>query len=376
MKPLKGLGRHVALSMGLGAFIGVLASYLGIYLLYLAAYNFYPSLIPKEYDGTLLPTTPELLVLAVVAALVLLVTITMALRLAGRIVAPLASVAQAARRISGGDLSARAEADDDLPGEAALLVSDFNSMADRLEESARDIIAWNAQIAHELRTPLTILRGRLLGMIDGVFVPDEAQLRKLLGQVEGLSRLVEDLRVVSLLDSGEMRLERIEVDVAREIADFAELVEPGLVDAGFSLTAALAPGAAFLDIARIRQALLALVDNAQRHADPCDLHIEVIIQPGEVEIRVVDQGPGLAGEFEKDAFKLFAQGKQSYGSNRVGSGLGLSVVQAIAKAHGGSASYGVDGRACYFAITVPRRSQLSTSHLNPKFASLFSGRSV
>ena len=357
MKPLKGLGRHVALSMGLGAFMGVLASYLGIYLLYLAAYNFYPNLIQKENEVPLLPTTPELLVLAVVAALVLLVTITMALRLTARIVAPLASVAQAARRISGGDLGARAKADDDLPGEAALLVSDFNSMADRLEESARDIITWNAQIAHELRTPLTILRGRLLGMIDGVFVPDDVQLRRLLGQVEGLSRLVEDLRVVSLLDSGEMRLERIEVDLVREIADFAELVEPGLVEAGFSLTITSAPGKAVLDMTRIRQALLALVDNALRHANPCDLQIEVIIRPDEVSIRVVDQGPGLSSEFEKDAFKLFAQGKKSDSGNRAGSGLGLSVVQAIAKAHGGSVSYGAEGFACYFAITVPRWSQ-------------------
>ncbi|RIV82343.1 sensor histidine kinase [Aurantiacibacter xanthus] len=354
MKPLKGLGRHVALSMGLGAFMGVLSSYLGIYLLYLAAYSFYPNLLPKEDNGILLPTTPELLVLALVAALVLLVTITMALRLAGRIVAPLASVAQAARRISEGDLTARAQADDDLPGEAALLVSDFNSMADRLEEIAHDVITWNAQIAHELRTPLTILRGRLLGMIDGVFSPDDAQLHRLLKQVEGLSRLVEDLRIVSLLDSGEMRLERIEVDLAREIAEFGELVEPGLVEAGFSLTISPAPGKAVLDMTRIRQALLALVDNAQRHANPCDLCVEASMHADTVEIRVVDQGPGLPDDFARDAFKLFAQGKQTEGGSRAGSGLGLSVVQAIAKAHGGSAFYGVDGQACFFALSVPR----------------------
>lgn len=354
MKPFKGLGRQVALSMGLGAVIGVLASYLGIYLLYLTAFNFFPSLMPQDCEGTPLPTATELIVLAAIALLVLLIVVTMALRLAGRIIAPLDSVAGAARRIAKGDLGARAEADDELPGEAALLVSDFNSMAARLEATAKDIVIWNAQIAHELRTPLTILRGRLIGLIDGVFAPDEMLFRRLLGQVDGLSRLVEDLRVVSLVDSGQLRLERRKVDVAREVADLAGLVEPGLVQAGFTLVTSMNAGHAFLDMTRIRQALLALVDNAQRHAEPCELRIEVVIQESEVGIRVVDRGPGLPEQFEKDAFKLFARGTQSGENIKPGSGLGLSVVHAIAKAHGGSAKYGAGGGSYWFTITLPR----------------------
>ncbi|MES1985253.1 MAG: ATP-binding protein [Pseudomonadota bacterium] len=354
MKPITGLGRQVAISMGLGAVMGILASYVGIYLLYLTAYNFFPSLVPQSEEGVSGPSATELIVLAIIAALVLLITVTMALRLASRIIAPLSSVAEAARRIAGGDLSARATGDDDLPGEAAALVADFNSMAVRLEQSARDIVNWNAQIAHELRTPLTILRGRMLGVIDGVFVPDETLFRRLLEQVDGLSRLVEDLRVVSLVESGQLRLEGKEVDVAREIADFAGLVEPGLVQAGFTLSISLSAGKACLDMTRIRQALLALVDNAQRHANPCELRIDVIMNSDDVALRVVDQGPGLTEAFEKDAFKLFARGIQSDEENRPGSGLGLSVVQAISKAHGGSVGYGSEGKACYFAMTIPR----------------------
>jgi len=353
VKPFEGLGRQVALSMGLGAIIGVLATYLGFYTLYLTAFYCFPWLMPKE--GTFLPTTTELLVLTVIATLVLLATVTMASRLARRIVAPLDSVAQAARRISGGDLGARAEPEEHLPGEAAQLVSDFNSMAARLEESARDIVIWNAQIAHELRTPLTILRGRLLGLIDGVFVPDETLFRRLLGQVEGLSRLVEDLRVVSLVESGQLTLERVEVDVAREVADFAALVEPGLVQAGFALALSLEPGRAYLDMVRVRQALLALVDNAHCHAKPCELLLEVVMRHDEVRFRVVDRGPGLPVGFAGDAFKLFARGNPHDGNNRAGSGLGLSVVQAIARAHGGTVAYGVDEEGGHhFTMTLPR----------------------
>lgn len=75
-------------------------------------------------------------------------------------------------------------------------------MAQRLEDMSNEMMAWNASIAHELRTPLTILKGRLQGMIDRIFPLDEASLTGLLNQVNTLARLVEDLRTVTLADSG------------------------------------------------------------------------------------------------------------------------------------------------------------------------------
>ncbi|GAA0001266.1 hypothetical protein BRDID11002_12660 [Bradyrhizobium diazoefficiens] len=108
-------------------------------------------------------------------------------------------------------------------------------MAQRLQDNADDMIAWNAAIAHELRTPLTILKGRLQGIADGVFTPDEASIGNLLLQIDGLSRLVDDLRTVTLADSGRLDLGRGPVALAAEIQNVADLLEPVLANAGFSL---------------------------------------------------------------------------------------------------------------------------------------------
>ena len=157
-----------------------------------------------------------------------------ATRFSRRIIQPLNSVTESVRRLAHGDLEARAHAGDRSLGETSALVEDFNSMAERLQRMTSEMVIWNAAIAHELRTPVTILRGRLQGLAEGVFEPDEALFRSLLAQVEGLSRLIEDLRVLSLADSGHLHLQLEEVDLAQVIGDLKGAVEPALTAAGFS----------------------------------------------------------------------------------------------------------------------------------------------
>lgn len=109
-------------------------------------------------------------------------------------------------------------------------------------------------------------------------------------------------------------------------------------------------GVARADPARLRQAVIALVDNARRHADPCVVRIEVAFDEATATIRVVDDGPGLGAGFENRAFDPFARGARRAN----GSGLGLAVVRAIARAHGGDAGYARDGARPIFRITLPR----------------------
>jgi two-component system sensor histidine kinase AdeS len=108
-----------------------------------------------------------------------------------------------------GNLAARATSDEHAMGETAQLVDDFNQMAARLQDMAQHRAFWNAAIAHELRTPVTILRGRLQGITEGVFAPEQSQFQSLLTQVEGLGRLIEDLRTVALAESGHLPLQRL-----------------------------------------------------------------------------------------------------------------------------------------------------------------------
>lgn len=269
-----------------------------------------------------------------------------AIRIAKRVLRPLRSVEWALRRITDGELSARALQDEHAPREAAGLIDDFNIMASRLEQASRNISTWNAQIAHELRTPLTILSGRLQGVIDGVFEPDERLISNLMTQVESLKRLVEDLRVVSLADSGHLDLKVERVEVSEEIRMLIDLVRPRLSDAGFTVSYDGEPGAAALDAGRVRQALMALIENARVHAPPGDLNIRTRLTETTVTIEVTDEGAGLPTDFIPKAFGQFERAEASL--ERHGSGLGLSVVKAIALAHGGEASYHLrDGRSTF-----------------------------
>lgn len=348
MKARGSLGRQLALAM-VGVSVSMLVlTFAAIYLTYWLIFRYAPSLAGPQ--DSLMPSSTDFALLAVMSLLALLIGTQVAFRMAVRIVAPVSSVAQAARRVAGGDLTARAHAGDRSLGETAMLADDFNGMAAQLERLAGEVVAWNAQIAHELRTPLQILRGRLQGVSDGVFVMDDALIQSLTKQVDGLSRLVEDLRVVSLFDTGRLALDRQQVDLAHEIEDIADLVRPQLEQMGFSLNLSLDPGLSLVDPIRIRQAIMALVDNARKHANPGELRIGLRIESSGTRIRVGDSGPGLSPEFAASAFDLFSRAEGQVPST-LGSGLGLSVVQAIMEAHGGRAWY--DGSRMEFVLELP-----------------------
>lgn len=249
---------------------------------------------------------------------------------------PLNSVAENLRKLADGDLDVQAVAGDESIGEAAILVNDFNSMAQRLKRMAQEQAFWNAAIAHELRTPLTILRGRLQGLAEGVFEPDTAQFYSLLGQVEGLARMIEDLRVVGLGDSGYLEINVQEADLAAGVEDDVRLFEPSLAAAGFTLQLDLQRRILRCDPARIRQALLALLDNVRRHATPGNVNVHLSTRDGVHYLRVRDDGPGIDEDFATHLFEAFQRGENSRSRAQGGSGLGLAVVRAIAIAHGGA----------------------------------------
>ncbi|WP_440504080.1 histidine kinase dimerization/phospho-acceptor domain-containing protein, partial [Serratia nevei] len=132
----------------------------------------------------------------------------LSLSFAKRLIKPLQSVAHSARKISEGQLSERVNHHHCHTIEIVRLINDFNSMAGKLEAMSDDMKKWNAAIAHELRTPVTVIQGRLQGLRDGLFANDSRQFDMLIRQTEGLSRLIDDLRVLSLSDSGQLYIYR------------------------------------------------------------------------------------------------------------------------------------------------------------------------
>lgn len=354
MRVLSGLSRQIAISM-VAVAAGCLTLFFGgFYVFYAVASKRWPQLL--VFDDPLAFSSADWMVLAVTTALALAIAVVIASRLSHRILKPLTSVADGLRQLAQGNLAARASVVDRSVGEAAQLVEDFNATAERLEKLAKEQVFWNAAIAHELRTPVTILSGRLQALSDGVFEASEAQFRSLLSQVQGLSRLIEDMRVVGLSDSGHLSMDIRECELAPEIAAVAQLFEPQLTAAGLHCVLDLQAGIVRSDPLRIRQALTALLENARKHATPGGLQIRFHTQGGVAKLCVEDDGPGIAPEMAAHVFDAFQQGeaaKQRKGSGS-GSGLGLAVVRAISLAHGGFATCSPSSRGgTIFEVSWP-----------------------
>jgi two-component system, OmpR family, sensor histidine kinase AdeS len=200
------------------------------------------------------------------ASLGLACAVLLSLNLSRRLGAPIDAVSQAASAVAGGDLTARVPADADGPDEIRRLQCNFNQLVTSLSAAERELRETNAAIAHELRTPLTVLRLRLQAIVDGVTPPEIAELSKLIGQVDLLTRLVEDLRTLSLATAGRLELSRIPVDLADQVEGVAAAMRPTLDRAGVELSFDLRPTPAVVDPLRVQQCVQALLSNVAPHA--------------------------------------------------------------------------------------------------------------
>lgn len=300
----------------------------------------------------------ELGALAVCGAVALTAGVAAALWFARRISEPLHRVAATARRVAGGDLGARViqpELGGGGAGETHQLIADFNLMADELQRAERDMRESVAAIAHELRTPLTVLRGRLQGMSDGVFVPDSKGLAGLILQVDSLTQIVEDLRTLSLAMAGRLLLQPAALDLAEEIDAAVDALAPDFTAAGLTIERDLRAAPVRADAARLRQVLLVMLENARRYALAGGVaRVETRRGEGMVYLRVLDRGPGLRLGEEERVFERFWRADESRSRDAGGTGLGLAVVKAIAEAHGGSAiAFARPGGGACFEIRLP-----------------------
>lgn len=278
-----------------------------------------------------------------------------AITLANRIAEPMEVVAGAIRKIAQGDLSARAIPKATGSHEASKLVVDFNTMATALERYDRELVEGAAAIAHELRTPLTILRGRLQGMLDGVFEASPSEVSGLIKQVESLSRLVDDLQTISMAEVGELALQKAPVHLDQLLADLSQFLNPDIEAAGMRLELTLQPVLVQADPIRLRQAGLSLISNACRYAKSGGIvEIDCGMVGSWAVIRVMDRGPGLSDLAVENIFRMFWREDPSRARELGGSGIGLAVVDAIARAHGGTISASQrSGGGAAFELRLP-----------------------
>jgi two-component system OmpR family sensor kinase/two-component system sensor histidine kinase BaeS len=274
-----------------------------------------------------------------------------------RITRPLRQLQQAAQTVAAGDLETRVRiASKD---ELGAVGQAFNQMAARLDEQQRLRKQMVADIAHELRTPISVMQGTLEAMLDGVLQPDPAELRDLHGETRRLARLIEDLRILSLADAGQLTLERRPVNLAalieRVVGRMAPLAESRQIALATAINEPLLSIEADED--RLAQVLTNLIDNALRYT-PSGGHVRVQARQadGALHVAVADDGPGIAAEDAPYVFERFWRGDRSRSRHGGGSGIGLAIAKHLVEMHGGT--IGVEsevGKGSTFRVRLPLR---------------------
>ncbi|TPP10454.1 sensor histidine kinase [Rhizobium glycinendophyticum] len=262
--------------------------------------------------------------------------------LAYRIVAPLTRLTAAAEQIRQGDF--RVEVEPGATKEVEALATTFNRLASELLQLETRLKFNSRAVAHELRTPLTVLQGNLQAMADGVLEVSEERVRALLLQAQSMSGVVDQLNTLSMAGTANFITATTSTDLALHVSDTLSLFQ---ASAGSAIDCRmdLSPAPANIDPPRFRQALLALLENARRYAGdfgPIEVRTGVD-EAGRSFISVTDHGPRLPSDVAHSSFDMFWRSEAPNGRDLGGSGLGLTVVKAIAEGH--KARFQVGNRA-------------------------------
>jgi histidine kinase len=285
-----------------------------------------------------------------------------------RLVRPIRGLQGAARRLAGGAYAAPVPVPHDR--ELAALATDLQSLGQSLAETETRRVRLLGEVAHEMRTPLTVIDAHVEGMIDGVLPTTAQQLGVLGDEVRRLRRLADDLSALSRADEGRLTLVPADVDLAQVVGPAAQRLRAQVEDAGLALQVDLGPEAAgqpgqpaglpvHADPDRIAQIVTNLIGNAVR-ATPAGGMITVRCRrTGPLALaEVTDTGEGLAPAELERVFERFYRvpGRRSPSADS-GSGIGLTIARAIARAHGGDlvARSAGHGAGATFALTIPLR---------------------
>jgi len=274
----------------------------------------------------------------VLVVIVIPFIVVFGLRSARPLSAQVSRLATAAGAVARGEFSTRAEQIQKAPTELIQLTENFNAMTGQLERYDRELRASHVAMAHELRSPLTAAIGRLQGMIDGVFEPEPQQLNMVMKQLQHLSRLTDELHLLSLADAGQLSLNKSTLDLTELLQERAVWLKPQAEAAGMAIEILpLRPCLYLGDPFRLAQVFTILMENALRYAaEGKRLKIEIRTLLGGQEIIFRDFGPGVHGDFLPGMFERFTRAESSRARHSGGSGLGLSIARAICVAHGGT----------------------------------------
>lgn len=291
------------------------------------------------------------------AALALVAAGIVSFFLARRLTRPLAVMGATAGAIAGGDLAARVDLGPHPDDELSDLARTLNGMAVQLEHARHSERAFLLSVSHDLRTPLTSIRGYAEALTDGTIPASDEQQRAgavITAEANRLERLVADLLDLARLDAHQFSLSPRPFDVNATVRTAVEAFLPAANELGIELRID-APGARLAtgDPERVAQIMANLVENALKYARTrIDVHVAVA-SATDIEIRVLDDGPGIDPiEVHRVFERLYVS--RAVPGRSVGTGLGLAIVGELATAMDGTAT--VDPRSAVgaaFTVRLP-----------------------
>jgi len=286
---------------------------------------------------TFLASVNRSIVLAALAAS--LIAILLGILLFRYVTAPLRSMKLAAAELAQGNLTSRipVKTKDEL-GDLALA---FNHMADDLQSAQIQRRRMIADVAHELRTPLTVIQANLEGMIDGVVRMDRKHLAILHEETLLLNRLISDLRLLSIAESGELVLDRQNVDLSSFLPKILDKFQPAALEKKIRMEYQQDSSLSkvMIDPDRITQVVMNLIANSMNFTPRGGLITLTAKQTGKmVTVSICDTGSGIPPEEIQHVFDRFYRVDKSRARKTGGSGLGLAIVKQLVEAHGGKVS--------------------------------------
>ncbi|HVY20497.1 MAG TPA: HAMP domain-containing sensor histidine kinase [Bauldia sp.] len=268
------------------------------------------------------------------------------------------SLSASSRRIMEGDLAGRLEVTGS-GDEFDRLADSLNAMLDRIEHLLYGVKDVSDNIAHDLKTPLTRLRNRVETALAGP--ADAANYRAALeATIEESDQLIKTfnaLLMIARIEAGSPDGEMTEIDANAVVHDVAELYEPVADEAGVELTANTAPQPIMIKASRelLGQALANLIDNAIKYGAPVEgaahIALSATREGDTLVLRVADNGPGIPADDRERALQRFVRLEKS--RTQPGSGLGLSLVAAVARLHHGAIELGDGNPGLVVTMRLP-----------------------
>jgi signal transduction histidine kinase len=294
----------------------------------------------------------------IAAAIALPIAVLLGILVAAYITGPLRQLTLASQSMAEGVYDVRVSVD--RRDEVGRLAQTFSSMSRRVGETHSQMRALVANVSHDLKTPLTSILGFAQALRDGGAKGDEETRR--MGSViyEEATRLntrLNDLLYLAELESGQLVLQRDEIDVSRLVGGAVDRAKPASEARGVELAANLTPGLAVSgDGPRIERVVENLIDNARKYTPTGgEIRVRDYAVDGRVNVDVVNSAPDITPDELPRLFERFYRRDRTRGNEhaRAGTGLGLAIARELIELHGGTLTASLRDEEIAFTISLP-----------------------